>query len=303
MPPELNGIVVVDKPGGMSSAAVVAQVKRLFGANKTGHTGTLDPFATGVLICCINRATRLSRFLLAGDKAYEAELILGVATDTQDATGCVVERRPTDGLTERRVREAAAQFVGTISQVPPVYSALKHQGTPLYKLARQGVPVEKPARMVSVHQLEIHDLDLPAVRFSVSCSSGTYVRTLCADIGRKLGCGGHLNALRRTASCGFCLDDAFSLEALADYGDRGRLSETLIPMSDALPFVPTVVVDHPLVQRIQKGGRLSKADLPMTSQDSEQGLLKVIDPHGRLIAILTQSPGSCSYNYCCVFST
>lgn len=302
MPPELNGIVVVDKPKGISSAGVVARVKRIFGVNKVGHTGTLDPFATGVLICCINQATRLSQFFLKGDKVYEAELALGIVTDTQDATGKVIERHPLDGISEGQVREMAARFVGTITQVPPIYSALKHQGTPLYKLARQGAPVEKPARPVRINHLEILDVSLPAVRFSVSCSSGTYVRTLCADIGRKLGCGGHLKALCRTASCGFSIDAAFSLEKLAEFREQGWLGEAVIPMNEALPFMPAAVVDDLLAKRILNGTKLLEADLPIPPQVTEQGVFKVVDPNGRLIAVLAESPATASYNYCCVFS-
>ena len=251
MPTELNGIVVVDKPEGLSSAGVVARVKGIFGARKVGHTGTLDPFATGVLICCLNRATRLSRFFLKGDKAYEAELILGRVTDTQDATGVVIEQHPVDRLTVDQIRETAERFVGAITQVPPVYSALKHQGTPLYKLARRGEAVEKPARPIRVHRLDILEVNLPAVRFSVSCSSGTYVRTLCADIGRELGCGGHLRRLRRTASCGFPIDVAVSLETLAECRDQGCLHETMIPMNASLPFMPAAFADAELALKFK----------------------------------------------------
>ncbi|MEE4112273.1 MAG: tRNA pseudouridine(55) synthase TruB [Desulfobacteraceae bacterium] len=302
MAPELNGIVVVDKPKGISSAGVVARVKELFGVKKVGHTGTLDPFATGVLICCINQATRLSQFFLKGDKVYEAELVLGSITDTQDATGTVIERHPLNGVSAEQVHEMAARFVGTISQVPPVYSALKHQGTPLYKLARQGSPVEKPARSVRINHLEILEVNLPAVRFSVSCSSGTYVRTLCADIGRNLGCGGHLNALCRKASCGFGIEAAFSLEKLAEFRLQGRLGESVIPMNEALPFMPAVVADNGLAKRIRNGMKLSESDLPIPPRGSDQGVFKVVDAHGRLIAVLAESPATGSVNYCCVFS-
>ena len=302
MPPELNGIVVVDKPKGISSAGVVARVKGIFGVKKVGHTGTLDPFATGVLICCINQATRLSQFFLKGDKVYEAELVLGTVTDTQDATGAVVERHPLDGVTAEQVHEMATRFVGTITQVPPVYSALKHKGTPLYKLARRGLPVEKPARPVRINSIEILAVNLPAVRFSVSCSSGTYVRTLCADIGRQLGCGGHLSALCRTASCGFSLDAAFSLEKLTELKAQGRVGEAVIPMNEALPFMPAAVADDGLAKRIRNGVKLSEADLPIPPQVSERVVFKVLDPRGRLIAVLAESPATGSYNYCCVFS-
>jgi tRNA pseudouridine55 synthase len=303
MSPELNGIVVVDKPEGISSAGVVARVKGIFEAKKVGHTGTLDPFATGVLICCINRATRLSRFLLRGDKAYEAELVLGTVTDTQDATGNIIEQRPVGSVSAQQVRETAARFVGKITQVPPVYSALKYQGTPLYKLARRGEAVEKPARPIQIHHLKILDVSLPTIRFTVSCSSGTYVRTLCADIGRALGCGGHLRRLRRTASCGFSIDAAVGLEALAECRAQGCLNETLIPMNAALPFMPATVADDALTLKIKNGGKLSEADIPVPPEVSEEGVFKVVDPGGRLLAVLTESPATGSYNYCCVFSS
>lgn len=302
MPPELNGIVVVDKPKGISSAGVVARVKAILGVKKVGHTGTLDPFATGVLICCINQATRLSRFFLKGDKVYEAELVLGIVTDTQDATGTVNERHPLDGVSAEKVHQTAARFVGTITQVPPIYSALKHQGTPLYQLARRGIPVEKPARPVRIDRLEILEVNLPVVRFSVSCSTGTYVRTLCADIGRELGCGGHLKSLCRTASCGFSIDAAFSLEKLAEFGANGCLGDAVIPMDAALPFMPAAVADDVLASKILNGTKLSGADLPSPPQVSEQGVFKVVDPNGRLIAVLAESTAPGGYNYCCVFS-
>lgn len=302
MPPELNGIVLVDKPKGITSAGVVARVKGLFGVKKVGHTGTLDPFATGVLICCINQATRLAQFFLKGDKTYEAELALGTVTDTQDATGTVIEQHSLDGVSVEQVHETAARFVGTITQVPPVYSALKHKGTPLYKLARRGSPVEKPARPVRINHLEILAVNLPAVRFSVSCSSGTYVRTLCADIGRELSCGGHLKALRRTASCGFSIEAAFSLEKLGESREQGALGETVIPMNEALPFMPAALADDGLAKRIRNGMKLTESVFPIPPRVSGQGVFKVVDPHGRLVAVLAESPTTGSYNYCCVFS-
>lgn len=301
MSPELNGIVVVDKPGGISSAGVVARVKGIFEAKKVGHTGTLDPFATGVLICCLNRATRLSRFLLKSDKTYEAEMVLGLATDTQDATGTVIEQRPVGEVSAERIRETATRFVGEISQVPPIYSALKHQGTPLYKLARRGTAVEKPARPVRIHRLELLDVNPPLVRFRVSCSSGTYVRTLCADMGRQLGCGGHLKRLRRTESGRFSIDAAVGLDVLAEFKDQGTLGETVIPMDAALSFMHAAVVDDALANKIQNGMKLSSTDLPVPPRVSDQGAFKVVDRRGRLIAVLAQSPASGGYNYCCVF--
>lgn len=302
MPSELSGIVVVDKPQGITSAGVVARVKALFGAAKVGHAGTLDPIATGVLVCCLNRATRLSRFMLASDKTYEAELVLGVATDTQDATGTPVGRYPLTGIDEGRIREVAARFVGPLDQVPPVYSALKHQGVPLYKLARRGEAVEKPARPVRIHRLQILDVDLPRVRMQVACSAGTYIRTLCADMGSELGCGGHLAELRRIACCGFGLDAALALETLADYRAQGRLAESVIPMNAALPFMPAIVADAALAGKIRHGVKLVDADFNERPQASENEPFKILNRQGHLLAVVARSKAPDSYNYCCVFS-
>jgi tRNA pseudouridine55 synthase len=302
MSPELNGIVVVDKPGGISSAGVVARIKALFEARKVGHTGTLDPLATGVLICCLNQATRLSRFFLEGDKVYEAEMVLGTVTDTQDATGTVTQTNPVTDVSVDRIQKTMSRFVGAITQVPPAYSALKHRGMPLYRLARRGVSVEKPARKIRINRLVLHDVRLPTVRFSVSCSAGTYVRTLCDDIGRELGCGGHLKALRRTASCGYCIDDAVDFERLSQCKERGCLEKVVIPMKDALSFMPTTVADDRLAKKISNGMKLSKIDFPVLPQVSGQGVFKVVDPQDHLIAVLTGATETGRLNYCCVFS-
>ncbi|WP_419660258.1 TruB: tRNA pseudouridine synthase B [Desulfosarcina variabilis str. Montpellier] len=302
MPSELSGIVVVDKPEGISSAGIVARVKKLSNARKVGHAGTLDPLATGVLICCLNRATRLSQFLLKGDKTYAADLVLGTVTDTQDATGTIVEQHSWADVTEDGIRTVAAGFLGKITQIPPVYSALKHKGTPLYKLARRGKAVEKPGRSVWIKRLEILAIDLPVVRFVVCCSSGTYVRTLCADIGRALGCGGHLKRLRRTASSGFSVQDAWQLDQLAQLRETGRLAQAVIPMNAALPFMPAVVADKDLANKIKHGMPLVVADFDNPLQEADQGVFKVVDEKGCLIAVLGESQTPGGYNYCCVFS-
>jgi tRNA pseudouridine55 synthase len=302
MPSELNGIVVVDKPEGLSSARVVSRIKALFGARKTGHTGTLDPFATGVLVCCLNRATRLSRFFLKGDKTYEAVLRLGIRTDTQDPTGAVVAERPLEGITDAMIARIAGGFTGEIAQVPPVYSALKHEGTPLYKLARRGEAIEKPARTVRIDRLDILEVNLPEVRFTVDCSSGTYIRTLCADMGEALGCGGHLKRLRRTVSCGFSIEDALEPDALAALKDRGMLEKAVVGMNDALPFIPAVVADDGLAGKVANGMKLSKEDFPASPSRSREGFFKIVDRSGRLIAVLGESGDPDSYNYCCVFA-
>jgi tRNA pseudouridine55 synthase len=221
-----SGLVVVDKPGGMTSHDVVARVRRLAGTRKVGHAGTLDPMATGVLVVGVNRATRLLGHLTLTDKRYAATIGLGATTTTDDAEGEVVQTRPTDGLTEDEVRAALASFVGEIDQVPSAVSAVKVDGRRAYARVRAGEEVDLPPRRVTVHALEITGLDLPDVRIAVHCSSGTYIRALARDLGAALGVGAHLTALRRTAVGPFKLADAHTLEQL-------EVRWTIIPIADA----------------------------------------------------------------------
>jgi tRNA pseudouridine55 synthase len=182
MPYKSSGIIVVDKPADITSARVVARIKKFFGAPKAGHTGTLDPFATGVMVCCINNATRLSRFFLHGNKKYEALLHLGIETETQDSTGTIIATCDEVHFSDKTIQTVFKQFEGTLYQHPPIFSALKHKGIRLYKLAREGKPVQKPPRRISISYIKILEIDQPLIRFEVSCSAGTYIRTLCADI-------------------------------------------------------------------------------------------------------------------------
>ena len=303
---ELNGVVIIDKPTDRSSAKVLAEVKAIYQVAKAGHGGTLDPFATGVLVCCLNQATRLSRFFLHSRKTYEAVLRLGVETDTQDATGQEIHCVPVPPLSEARVREVAERFEGQQMQQPPVYSALKHQGTPLYKLARQGRPVRKPPRSVMVYKIDLVKMDLPDIRMTVTCSAGTYIRTLCADIGKTLGCGGHLIALRRTASSGFGIDEAVSIEALKAM-DPQRRSAIVIPMADALRGMPAFIAEADLCHRIAHGQPLSAEDLPSETLPREgfgaagDQWIKVVDRRNQLKAVVEVLPDG-GYNYGCVFS-
>ncbi len=302
----LSGVIVLDKPADMSSAQAVSKVKKLLGVKKAGHTGTLDPFATGVLICCINQATRLARFFLHDDKTYQAVLRLGVETDTQDATGRVTAQAAVPTVSEDRLESVFKGFEGRQLQLPPVYAALKHEGTPLYKLARQGRPVQKPARPITVSAIRITAIDLPDVGFEVTCSSGTYVRALCADIGRVIGCGGHLKQLRRTASGGFTLEQAVTLAALQELADGSRLDNALIPMNVALEHMPTFVAGPDTLQHVANGQHLTPDVIPQASirRPAVQSLvdhLKVVDAHLNLKAVLKARPDGTAYDYCCVF--
>jgi len=298
---EISGILIVDKSAGISSAKVVARVKKLLKARKAGHTGTLDPFATGVLVCCINRATKLSRFFLHGEKKYEAILHLGIETDTQDSTGKVTNTYNNIEFSEKTIRSVFKQFEGTISQLPPVYSALKYKGIPLYKHARKNKPVQKPARRVSILSLEILEINLPAIRFEVSCSAGTYIRTLCADIGEALGCGGHLKELRRTESSGFTIKDAATLEALEKSALSEDLSDRIISMSNVLKDMPEHVADKTLAQKIMHGNIMTKNDFLPEKGNLEEGFIKIVDADNSLIAILKYNNDNNTYEYFCVF--
>ncbi|NVL90763.1 MAG: tRNA pseudouridine(55) synthase TruB [Desulfobacterales bacterium] len=296
----MNGIIVINKPQDMTSACVVTQVKRSLKVKKAGHAGTLDPFATGVLVCCINKATRLARFLTYGKKRYEGTMRLGIRTDTQDFTGRVVSKEPNLKVTDQEVHRAFRNLLGVKYQNPPVYSALKHHGVPLYKLARRGTFVQKPPRCISVYELEVIDLSMPYIRFKVCCGAGTYVRTLCADIGEALGCGAHLVELCRTESSGFSINEAISLNDLKRLAATGKISNHLIPMNDALIGMPVIIADNELVQKIQHGRPAPEEEVAVVA-NATYPWLKVSDTQGNLIAVLKSSKKNGVYPYACVF--
>lgn len=297
----LNGILVIDKPPGLSSARVVSIVKRLLQVKKAGHAGTLDPFATGVLIVCINQATRLARFWLNSAKTYQAELCLGIETDTQDPTGTVISTSAAVDVPEDTLQAVMKSFVGTMNQVPPVYSALKHLGVPLYKLARKGEPFQKPDRQIQIYRLEIQEIALPLIRFEVSCSAGTYVRTICADIGKILGCGGHLKNLRRTASSGYAIADAISLSELEELVRSGNVDRYLTGMAEALPDMVSLQADKALTDKIKYGMMITVADVPPSCLLPGENLVKIIDGNKRLLSILNYDPVQQGFTYCCSF--
>ena len=300
---ELSGIIVIDKPSGITSAKVVARVKKWLKARKAGHTGTLDPFATGVLVVCINRATKLSRFFLHGKKKYAAVLHLGVETDTQDSTGIVTNVSHNVEFSEKTIASAFKRFEGNIKQLPPVYSALKHKGIPLYKFARSKKPVQKPARQVSIITLKILEIHPPFIRFEVLCSAGTYIRTLCADIGASLGCGGHLKELRRIESSGFTITNAVTLEELEDMTLSGKSSDRLISMSNALKDMPEYIADNVLVNKISHGHIITKHDFMAERINACEGFIKIVDTNKTLVAVLKHAKEKNRVDYCCVFNS
>lgn len=299
---------MLNKPEGLSSAQAVGRIKKLLGARKAGHAGTLDPFASGVLVCMLNRATRLGRFLLAGRKTYRAVLRLGIETDTQDRTGRITERRALEAGLANRLAEAFRGFEGPIEQQPPAFSALKYKGQPLYKLARQGRPVQKPARRVDISALTIRAVELPEVHFEVTCSAGTYIRALCADIGRTLGCGGHLSALQRTASSGFTLREAIGLDELQQCRRQGAHHVAIVSPAAALRGMATLVADEAAVLKINNGRRLTADDVSAPggavgggAASADPVYVKIIDARQRLCAVVKFKPQTKDYEYCCVF--
>ncbi|MBC2695419.1 MAG: tRNA pseudouridine(55) synthase TruB [Desulfobacteraceae bacterium] len=299
---ELNGVIVIDKPANITSAKVVSIIKKLFGAGKVGHAGTLDPEATGVLLCCINKATKLSRFFLTGNKKYEAVLHLGVETDTQDATGKIISTSDELNFTEKIIRAVFKQFEGTIEQIPPAFSALKHKGIPLYKLARKGKFVRKPSRHIFISYNKIVKINMPFISFEVCCSSGTYIRTLCSDIGKKLGCGGHLKKLRRIESSGFTINEAVNLSELEQLFLTGAINDRIISMSDALRNMTEYIADEFLTKKIKQGIILTTKEFMPQNTENLKNFIKIVDKKNNLVAILNINKDSNKYNYCCVFN-
>ena len=263
------------KEKGFTSHDVVAKLRGIVGQKKIGHTGTLDPDATGVLPVCLGKATKLCDLLTDKNKTYEAVLLLGKTTDTQDITGEVLEEKSTEALTEEKVREAIEGFIGDYEQIPPMYSALKVNGKKLYELAREGKVIERKARPVKILDIQILEIDLPKVRMEVSCSKGTYIRTLCHDIGEKLGCGGCMESLIRTRVSTFRIEDAKTLDEIETLKQEGKLAELLVPIDAMFPFYPKITVKDDWKAFAKNGNPL---DLKMLKeacgQDEESGKKK-----------------------------
>ncbi|MFC1767807.1 tRNA pseudouridine(55) synthase TruB [Candidatus Margulisiibacteriota bacterium] len=222
----MNGILIVDKPSGITSYDVIRRLKKIIKPEKIGHAGTLDPIATGVLVILLGKFTKMATDLLADDKEYVFEATFGVATDTQDSSGKVLSERPVD-ISKMQLREAMEKFKGEIEQTPPMVSAVKHKGQPLYKLARQGIEVKREPRKILIKEFELINLDADKAVFKVVCSKGTYIRTLCHDLGELLGCGAHMSQLRRTRSGKYTVGDSRTLDEIAMYAEQGKFREVL----------------------------------------------------------------------------
>ena len=258
----MNGILVVDKPAGISSNDVVQQAKRLFGAQKVGHTGSLDPLATGVLPLCFGEATKFSQYLLDADKKYWTQVRLGITTETADADGEVIAQADTSGITESQVTAALETFVGEIEQIPSMYSALKHQGQPLYKLARQGIEVERAPRRISIYSAELLQFSEASIELRVHCSKGTYIRSLAEDLGAALGCGGHVSALRRLAAGPYEEVQATTLDELREVVDVREMDALLLPVSSAVGSWPAVRLHEDTAHYVRQGQPVQVAHAP-----------------------------------------
>lgn len=255
---DINGVILLDKASGGSSNAVLQQVKRLFGANKAGHTGSLDPLASGLLPICLGQATKVAQFLLDDDKRYFVRAKLGQISSTGDSEGKIVNFGSTQGINESSIRSVLLQFIGNVNQVPPMYSALKRNGTPLYKLARKGIEIERSPRPVIIHEINFLDLEEAVVSLEVFCSKGTYIRTLVEDIGKSLGCGGHVVELRRTGFAHLDLSGSKTYEQLSKLKEQNieSLDSVILSADKMLPNLESVYLDSEQTRDIRLGKKI-----------------------------------------------
>jgi tRNA pseudouridine55 synthase len=274
---DIHGILLLDKPAGISSNQAVQRVRRLLNARKAGHSGSLDPFATGMLPVCLGEASKTAAFMLEASKTYRAVARLGQRTSTGDIEGALAETQPVPALEPQDVEKILAGYRGTISQVPPMYSALKHQGQPLYKLARQGLCVERQARQVTIHRLEFIEWSSPLLTFKVHCSKGTYVRTLAEDICASLGSCGHLKSLRRLDVEPFDPELMITLEELEHAVGQGQGLDVLLPVDAGLPGWPKAVLDHAAAERFGRG-------IPVTVH-GVAGMTRVYGDDGKILGL------------------
>jgi len=260
---DINGVLLLDKASGQSSNSVLQDVKRLFDANKAGHTGSLDPLASGLLPICLGQATKVAQFLLNGDKRYFVRGKLGQISDTGDSDGQVVDFGSTKGVNEKAIKNVLLDFAGSINQVPPMYSALKRNGTPLYKLARKGIEVEREARPVKIHEIKFKGFEEEILSLEVSCSKGTYIRTLIEDIGESLGCGGHVIELRRIGFTHFDIPQARTFEELVELKNKGlsELDSTLLCADEMLPNLKGLYLDAEQTLDIKHGRKVQFSGL------------------------------------------
>ena len=282
----MDGIVIIDKPAGKTSHDVVSEVKKIMGAKKAGHTGTLDPMATGVLPICLNEATKLAQFLSGENKEYLATMLLGVTTDTLDTEGEITGKSD-KFVSEEEIRAALAKMLGKIQQVPPAYSAVKHCGQPLYKYARKGIFLETAAREIEIYSIVVEDISFPRVTFRIACSKGTYIRSICSDVGEMLGCGACLCGLRRLRSGLFSTDMAVSLENYERIEKKSELLAKMLPLTKSLPLLTGIEVEEEFANKLRDGMQPSVDAMRLHVLPFLQAgdMIKFISCGGTLVAV------------------
>lgn len=282
-----HGVIVMDKPEGITSFDVIRQVRKVLGIGKIGHTGTLDPLATGVLPLCINEATKMASFLTDADKEYLATIELGVRTDTQDMTGTVIERRDPSSITRSDLESVAKDFLGLVRQKVPRYSAAKYQGRPYHRWTRQGVLLDTPEKEITIHHIEIESFSPPHAVFRVTCSRGTYIRTLCDDMGGRLGCGASMAGLRRTRSGSFGERDALTLDQITEEGGRALMKNRIIPLPHLLPDIAAMPVTEELARKIRNGYQPVRGHLEDTvfSRLERGDLVRLVADNDDVVAV------------------
>ncbi len=281
----IHGVVNINKEKGFTSHDVVAKLRGIVGQKKIGHTGTLDPDATGVLPVCFGKATKLCDMLTDKSKTYETVMLLGKTTDTQDISGTALSEGSFDKIDNEMAEKCIGEFVGDYLQVPPMYSALKVNGKKLYELARQGIEVERKARPVVIHHIRILEMDLPRVRMEVSCSKGTYIRTLCHDIGQKLGCGACMEELVRTQVSRFTLAESYTLEQVRELKEAGRLDEIIVPIDAMFDKYDAVTLKKEFAAFAYNGNVFMPKHIMEKIELSEGKFVRVYDMEGQFIAI------------------
>jgi tRNA pseudouridine55 synthase len=293
----MDGLVLARKPEGLTSHDVVARLRRILGVRRVGHFGTLDPFASGLLLVGVGKATRLFPFLSASDKIYEGRIRLGVVTDTYDRTGTPATSPPSSWPDLVSVRKAIDGFVGEIRQLPPPFSAKKHRGEPLYAFARRREEVERRPCLVKVHSFDLKSYAPPDLFFEVTCSAGTYIRSLAHDLGMSLGCGAHLAELIRTASGPYRLEDALSLEAIAALAEENRAGEAVLPLERLLLHFPWAVLTAEGLERIKNGRPVGPGEHSLSGPETvpmarpETSVVRLLSSEGRLVALARPLPG------------
>ena len=283
----LNLVVNLYKPSGPTSFSMVHSVKKMLGVKKAGHIGTLDPMAEGVLPICLNQSTRIIQFLGPLSKHYQCTMTLGSVTDTQDSTGKSLFTRDPSKITENQVQNLLKSFIGEQKQVPPMYSAKKNKGIPLYKLARNGINIERKPVLVHFYSIDFVNMEGSRVEFEVHCSAGTYIRTLCHDIGQSLGCGAHMSGLMRKQVGVFSKDSSISPEELEIANINGSLEEVLFPVEKALNFLPEIRITNEFLERLANGNALTKFSLKSYPETFEPGMiLKVCNGSDKVLAVV-----------------